>query len=74
MSSTTKKRGKKLQTFKEEYSKKWKCIVPSKKSLNHARCTICASDFNIGHVELTATNELTGARRLQKTIASYQNM
>jgi len=34
MSSTTKKRAKKLQTFKEEYSKKWKCIVSSKKSPN----------------------------------------
>lgn len=29
---------------------------------------------NTFNVELTATNELTGARRLQKTIASYQNM
>lgn len=49
MSSTTKKRAKKLQTFKEEYSKKWKCIVSSKKSPNHARCSVCASDFSIGH-------------------------
>ena len=34
--STTKKRAKKLQTFKEEYNKKWSCIISSNKSPNHA--------------------------------------
>ena len=43
------KRNKKLQVFKEDYTRKWKCIVPSSKSANHARCTLCLSEFNIGH-------------------------
>ena len=50
-SSATKKHAKKLQTFKEEYTKKWNCIASSKKSANHARCMLCACDFVIGHGE-----------------------
>ena len=48
-SSATKKRTKKLQTFKDDYTAKWMCIISSKKSVNHARCTVCAYDFAIGH-------------------------
>ena len=48
-SSATKKRTKKLQTFKDDYTAKWKCIISSKKSVNHARCTVCAYDFATGH-------------------------
>ena len=48
-STSSKKRSKKLQTFSGDYTKKWSCIVPSKRNTNSACCTHCSSDFGIGH-------------------------
>ena len=43
MASKTKRK----QTFKEEYSRSWDFIKPSRKGENHARCTLCSADFSI---------------------------
>ncbi|XP_071508171.1 uncharacterized protein [Diadema antillarum] len=48
-SDSTSKRVKKQQTFREDYHRKWQFIIPSKRSNNYARCTLCSSDFSIGH-------------------------
>ena len=48
-SGTTSKKVKKQQTFKEEYHRKWEFITSSKRSENYVRCTLCCSDFSIGH-------------------------
>ena len=38
---------KENKTFKEEYSRSWDFIKPSRKGENHARCTLCSADFSI---------------------------
>ena len=43
------KRRKKLQTFREEYHKKWPCITASLKGEHFARCSLCSCDFSVGH-------------------------
>ena len=48
MASTSKK-DKRKQSYKTEYSEKWDFIQPSQKGENHARCTLCSSDFSIAH-------------------------
>ena len=40
-------KNKRKQTFKEEYSRSWDFIKPSRKGENHARCTLCSADFSI---------------------------
>lgn len=37
------------QIFKATYTEEWPCIVKSKLSEHHAFCSICSSDFSIGH-------------------------
>ena len=46
--STPKARSRK-QPFKQDYSKRWECIVQSRRDEYSARCTLCCSDFSIGH-------------------------
>ena len=46
--STPKARSRK-QPFKQDYSKRWECIVQSRRDECSARCTLCCSDFSIGH-------------------------
>ena len=40
-------KNKRKQTFKEEYSRSWDFIKPSRKGENHARCALCSADFSI---------------------------
>ena len=40
-------KNKRKQTFKEEYSRSWDFIKPSRKGENHARCMLCSADFSI---------------------------
>ena len=40
-------KNKRKQTFKEEYSRSWDFIKPSRKGENHARCKLCSADFSI---------------------------
>ena len=40
-------KNKRKQTFKEEYSRSWDFIKPSRKGETHARCTLCSADFSI---------------------------
>ena len=40
-------KNKRKQTFKEEYSRSWDFIKPSRKGEKHARCTLCSADFSI---------------------------
>ena len=40
-------KNKRKRTFKEEYSRSWDFIKPSRKGENHARCTLCSADFSI---------------------------
>ena len=40
-------KNKRKQTFKEEYSRSWDFVKPSRKGENHARCTLCSADFSI---------------------------
>ena len=40
-------KNKRKQTFKEEYSRSWDFIKPSRKGENRARCTLCSADFSI---------------------------
>ena len=40
-------KNKRKQTFKEEYSRRWDFIKPSRKGENHARCMLCSADFSI---------------------------
>ena len=43
-------KNKRKQTFKEEYSRSWDFIKPSRKGENHARCTLCSDDFSIAAI------------------------
>ena len=40
-------KNKRKQTFKEDYSRSWDFIKPSRKGENHARCTLSSADFSI---------------------------
>ena len=37
------------QRFRAEYTQRYPCIIKSKLSESHARCTICNSDIKIAH-------------------------
>ena len=43
------KKVKMMQKFSDDYTKEWPSMVPSKLSVNHARCTTCSVDCSIGH-------------------------
>ena len=40
-------KNRRKQTFKEEHSRSWDFIKPSRKGEKHARCTLCSADFSI---------------------------
>ena len=52
--STPKARSRK-QSFKQDYSKRWECIVQSRRDEYsartevHPRARLCCSDFSVGH-------------------------
>jgi len=39
-----------MQKYKDEYSKRYSCIVKSSKSDEHTFCTICSADISISHI------------------------
>ena len=43
------KKVKVMQKFSDAYTKEWPSMVPSKLSVNHARCTTHSINFSIGH-------------------------
>ena len=58
-------KNKRKQTFKEEYSRSWDFIKPSRKGENHARCTLCSADFSIaasGRYDITVTQHIATAK------------
>ena len=58
-------KNKRKQTFKEEYSRSWGFIKPSRKGENHARCTLCSADFSIaasGRYDITHAQHIATAK------------
>jgi len=49
-----------MQTYKDEYSKQYSCIVKSSKSDKHAFCTICSADISIAHGRLNNVKQHIG--------------
>ena len=42
-------KGKNCQTFSDNYTKTWPCMLPSRKGIHYALCTICHCDISIKH-------------------------
>lgn len=49
MAESDKKRKPGTQTFRVHYTEKWPCLKSSKIGPHHAFCTVCSTDFSIGH-------------------------
>ena len=41
--------GKNNQKFSDKYTAKWPCIVPSRKGVHYALCTVCHCGISVRH-------------------------
>ncbi|XP_038058988.1 zinc finger MYM-type protein 6-like [Patiria miniata] len=77
MASTSKKDIKRKQLYKKEYTEKWDFIQPSQRGENYARCTLCISDFSIGHsgsYDITQHIETTKHRNIAETKSANRSI
>ena len=70
MASTSSSKSQRKQTFREEYSIRWPCIIRSKLDDFTARCTVCQSDFSISHA---GANDITAHVKRKKHINLAQS-